>query len=77
MRTARQRRWAEGYLAGIARAFRRGNVTERAVRGAIEMAMIRGLDAAAVTQILARHHLEWDATGGRIVKLDQIQEPGK
>lgn len=76
-RPARQRRWAEGYLAGIARAFRRGNVTERAVRGAIGMAIIRGVEAAAVTQILARHDLEWDASGGRIVKLDQIQQPGK
>jgi hypothetical protein len=77
MRTARQRRWAEGYLAGIARAFRRGNVTERAVCGAIGMAVIRGLEAAAVTQILARHHLEWDAAGGRIVKIDQLKDPGK
>jgi hypothetical protein len=76
-RTARQRRWAEGYLAGIARAFRRGNVTERAVCGAIGMAVIRGVEAAAVTQILARHHLEWDAAAGRIVKVDQLQEPGK
>lgn len=77
MRMARQRRWAEGYLAGIVRAFRRGNVTERAVCGAISMAVIRGVEATAVTQILARHHLEWDAAASRIVKLDPPQEPGK
>ena len=77
MRTARQRRWAEGYLAGIAKAFRRGNVTERAVCGAIGMAIIRGVDASAVTRILARHHLEWDMAGGRIVKIDPVRDPEK
>ena len=77
LRTAQQRRWAEGYLAGIARAFRRGNVTERAVCGAIGMAVIRGVDAAAVTQILARHHLEWDKAGGRILRIDQVQDQEK
>ena len=75
MRTARQRRWAEGYLAGIAKAFRRGNVTERAVCGAIGMAIIRGVETVAVTQILGRHHLEWDAAAGRISKIDPGQEP--
>ena len=73
MRTARQRRWAEGYLAGLARAFRRGNVTERAVCGAIGMAIIRGVDPVAVTQILLRHQLEWDPAAHRISKTDEAQ----
>jgi hypothetical protein len=74
MRTARQRRWAEGYLAGLAKAFRRGNVTERAVRGAIGMALIRGIEAAAVKQILGRHQLEWDANADRISRIEQGSE---
>jgi hypothetical protein len=77
IRTARQRRWAEGYLTGIARAFRRGNVTERAVCGAIGMAIIRGVDAEMVTRILAPLHLEWDVAAGRVVKTDQVHKPGK
>lgn len=77
LRTARQRRWAEGYLAGIAKAFRRGNVTEKAVCGAIGMAILRGVDAAAVTQILARHYLEWDMAGGRVLKIEQFENPEK
>jgi len=74
MRTAQQRRWAEGYLSGIAKAFRRGNVTERAVCGAIGMAIIRGVDEAAVAQILDRHQLEWDATARRISTTDAPKE---
>ena len=74
MRTVRQRRWAEGYLAGLAKAFRRGNVTERAVCGAVDMAIIRGVEPAAVVQILGRQQLEWDATAHRISKTDSPKE---
>jgi len=74
MRTVRQRRWAEGYLAGLAKAFRRGNVTERAVCGAVGMAIIRGVEPAAVVQILGRHQLEWDAKAHRISKTDSPKE---
>ena len=56
------------YLAGIARAFRRGNVTERALCGAIGMAIARGVDVAIVTDILGRQELQWDATAGRILR---------
>jgi hypothetical protein len=72
MRTAHRRRWAEGYLAGIARAFRRGNVTERAVCGAIGMAVARGVDVAIVTDILGRQQLQWDATAGRILRIEPV-----
>ena len=74
MQTVRQRRWAEGYLAGIAKAFRRGNVTERAVCGAVGMGIIRGVEPAAVVQILGRHDLEWDATAHRISKINSPQK---
>ena len=70
MRTPQQRRWAEGYLAGLARAFRRGNVTERAVSGAIGMAVIRGVEHEEIAQILGRYQLEWDATSRRVSKTD-------
>lgn len=74
MRTAQQRRWAEGYLAGLARAFRRGNVTERAVCGAIGMATIRGVEYAEIVQILGRYQLEWDATARRISRIESSRE---
>jgi hypothetical protein len=74
MRTPRQRRWAEGYLAGLARAFRRGNVTERAVCGAIGMAIIRGVEHAEVAQILDRYQLAWDATARRLSKTESPKE---
>ena len=76
MRPVHRRRWAEGYLSGIARAFRRGNVTERAVCGAIGMAITRGVDVFAVTDILGRHELEWDSAAGRISRIDPA-EPTK
>ena len=74
MRTAQQRRWAEGYLAGLARAFRRGNVTERAVCGAIAMAIIRGVEHAEIGQILSRYQLEWDAAAGRVSRTESSRE---
>jgi hypothetical protein len=63
------RRWAEGYLTGMALAHRRGNVTERAVLGAIAMARRRGIDRAAVQAILARQSLVWDEVAGRVRRL--------
>jgi hypothetical protein len=68
------RRWAEGYLTGIARAHRRGNVTERAVRGSIDMARRRGVDIPRVQEILARHALVWDEATGHIRRMDQDSE---
>ena len=51
------------------RTARRGNVL-----GAIGMAIIRGVDEAAVAQILDRHQLEWDATARRISTTDAPKE---
>jgi hypothetical protein len=64
------RRWAEGYLTGMARAHARGNVTERAVRGAIDMARRRGVDVGLVKTILARHALVWDDAVGQVRRFD-------
>ena len=74
MRTARQRRWAEGYLAGLAKAFRRGNVTQRAVCGAVGMAIIRGVEHAEIVEILGRYQLEWDATARRLSETGPSKE---
>ena len=63
------RRWAEGYLTGMALAHRRGNVTERAVLGAIAMARRRGVAPADVQAILAKQSLVWDDATGRVRRL--------
>lgn len=51
---------------GMARAHRRGNVTERALCGAIATAQTRGLDDAGVRAILTRYALSWDEAANRV-----------
>jgi hypothetical protein len=53
----------------MALAHRRGNVTERAVLGAIAMARRRGVNHADVQAILASHSLVWDDVAGRVRRL--------
>jgi hypothetical protein len=55
---------------GMARAHRRGNVTERALCGAITTAQTRGLDGAGVRAILTRYALRWDEAANRVVVAD-------
>jgi hypothetical protein len=70
------RRWAEGYLIGMAKAHRRGNVTERAVRGSIGMARRRGVDLARVHEILAVYSLVWDEASNSVRRQTADAEPG-
>ncbi len=59
-------RWALGYIAGRARAFRRGNQNMAAIAGSVAMARGRGVPDDAITAVLQESGLSWDAGKGVI-----------
>ena len=60
------RKWALGYLAGRARAYRRGNQPLAAVTGAVRTARERGVTDDAIVEALQESSLSWDPIDGVI-----------
>ena len=55
-----------GYVAGVARAWRRGNVTWGHVAGAVRFARRRGLPDDEIVSALRMFDIEWEPASDRL-----------
>jgi hypothetical protein len=56
-----RRKWACGFLRGQIGGFMKDDVTLAAVQGAARVAMVCGVTAEEISQLLARAQLTWSA----------------